>query len=238
MNTSTNMLRRMLPWALLCASLVLLAGPVAAQKTTSSIRVIVADQAGNRVNGVDVRITHEPTQRSQVLRSSATGTATARGLQVGGPYRVEAADTTRYRAEESEGIYLELGETEVVELQISVATTLEEVTVTATQTLFEQRLGAGRDFSQSTIEGIPSLSRDFVSTLAVDPSILVDNSVARGPAVSIAGQNFRYNSVTIDGVAQNDNFGLSKNASATQRTPISIDAIGTARSHPQSSAST
>jgi len=31
--------------------------------------------------------------------------------------------------------------------------------------------------------------------------------------------------VTIDGVAQNDNFGLSKNASAGQRTPISIDAI-------------
>jgi hypothetical protein len=41
----------------------------------------------------------------------------------------------------------------------------------------------------------------------------------------MAGANFRFNSVTIDGVAQNDNFGLSKNASATQRTPISIDAI-------------
>jgi hypothetical protein len=83
----------------------------------------------------------------------------------------------------------------------------------------------GRDFDRSTIDGTPSLSRDFVSTLATEPKILVDNSVARGPAVSMAGQNFRFNSVTIDGVAQNDNFGLSKNASATQRTPISIDAI-------------
>jgi len=89
----------------------------------------------------------------------------------------------------------------------------------------ELRVGVGRDFSQQTISGIPSLARDFVSTLAVDPAILVDNSVARGPAISIAGQNFRYNTVTVDGVAQNDNFGLSKNASATQRTPISIDAI-------------
>jgi outer membrane receptor for ferrienterochelin and colicin len=43
--------------------------------------------------------------------------------------------------------------------------------------------------------------------------------------VSIAGANFRFNNLTIDGVAQNDNFGLSKNASATQRSPISIDAI-------------
>jgi len=31
--------------------------------------------------------------------------------------------------------------------------------------------------------------------------------------------------VTIDGVPQNDNFGLNKNASATSRTPISIDAV-------------
>jgi hypothetical protein len=89
----------------------------------------------------------------------------------------------------------------------------------------EQIIGVGRDFDRSTIDGTPSLSRDFVSTLATEPKILVDNSVARGPAVSMAGQNFRFNSVTIDGVAQNDNFGLSKNASATQRTPISIDAI-------------
>ncbi|NNF16570.1 MAG: TonB-dependent receptor, partial [Gammaproteobacteria bacterium] len=76
-----------------------------------------------------------------------------------------------------------------------------------------------------TIDAVPSISRDFVSTLSIDPKILVDTSVARGPAVSMAGQNFRFNSVTIDGVAQNDNFGLSKNASATQRSPISIDAI-------------
>ena len=54
---------------------------------------------------------------------------------------------------------------------------------------------------------------------------MVDNSVARGPGVSMAGQNFRFNSVTIDGVAQNDNFGLNKGASATSRAPISIDAI-------------
>ena len=102
---------------------------------------------------------------------------------------------------------------------------LEEVIVSAH--MQEQRLkfGSGSDFKQETLESIPSISRDFVSTLATDPKILVDNSVARGPAVSIAGGNYRFNSVTIDGVAQNDNFGLSKNASATQRTPISIDAI-------------
>ena len=90
-------------------------------------------------------------------------------------------------------------------------------------------VGVGRDFDRTRIEATPSVSRDFVNTLATDPKILVDNSVARGPAVSIGGANFRYNNLTIDGVAQNDNFGLSKNASSTQRTPISIDAIEAVR---------
>ncbi len=225
MKDSASTPQRLLLWVLLCALLGMFSGTVFAQETTSNIRVIVSDNAGNRLNAVSVRITHLPTQRSQVITSGESGIATARGLQVGGPYRVESADTGRYRSEEGEAIFLDLGETEVIELFVSEVTTLEEVVVTATQTLMEQRIGAGRDFSQSTIEGIPSISRDFVSTLAIDPSILVDNSVARGPAISIAGQNFRYNTVTIDGVAQNDNFGLSKNASSTQRTPISIDAI-------------
>jgi hypothetical protein len=89
----------------------------------------------------------------------------------------------------------------------------------------EVAVGVGRAFDRATLDATPSISRDFVSALATDPKIMVDNSVARGPAVSMAGQNFRFNSLTIDGVPQNDNFGLSKNASATQRTPISIDAI-------------
>ncbi|MBT8062802.1 MAG: TonB-dependent receptor, partial [Gammaproteobacteria bacterium] len=155
------------------------------------------------------------------------GTALARGLAIGGPYRVESADSSAYISSALDDIYVALGETEVVNLGVAAVTagTMEEVMVTATQRVQDLRIGAGTDFNRDTIDGIPSVARDFVSTIATDPSILVDNSVARGPAVSIAGQNFRYNSVTIDGVAQNDNFGLSKNASATQRSPISIDAI-------------
>lgn len=223
---SLNCLQHKLVLSVLtCALFGLFSTAAIAQDTTSNIRIIVSDHNGNRLSGVDVRITHSPTQRSQVVTSGNSGAVTAVGLQIGGPYEVSAADATKYSAEDSAGIFLSLNQTEVVELLVSERSALEEVTVTATQTLQEQRFGAGTSFSRDTIEGIPSLSRDFVNTIAVDPSILVDNSVARGPAVSIAGQNFRYNSVTIDGVAQNDNFGLSKNASATQRSPISIDAI-------------
>ncbi|MDQ2778275.1 MAG: Oar protein, partial [Pseudomonadota bacterium] len=43
--------------------------------------------------------------------------------------------------------------------------------------------------------------------------------------ISVAGQNSRYNTITIDGVAVNDTFGLEANGSPTTRQPISIEAI-------------
>ncbi|NND43838.1 MAG: TonB-dependent receptor [Xanthomonadales bacterium] len=218
--------QRWLLCALLCTVACLFAGPVLAQDITSDIRVVVSDPSGTRVEGVDVRITHVPTLRSQTIATNALGLATARGLQIGGPYRVESASSD-YTAEAINNIYLELGDTSVIDLAVRAAAAgaVEEVVVLGQQGRQELRYGVGSDFQEDFIESIPSISRDFVSTLATDPQVLVDTSVARGPAVSIAGGNYRFNSVTIDGVAQNDNFGLSKNASATQRSPISIDAI-------------
>ncbi|NCF25152.1 MAG: TonB-dependent receptor [Gammaproteobacteria bacterium] len=210
--------------SLVAIATVLFSTQVHAQSTTSSIRVEVTDETGNRVGGVPITVTHVPTGRVISVTANDSGIATLRGLAVGGPYEVTIPPGSDYAADRVTDIILKLDETEVVPLAARAAT-LEEIVVTAEMVAEEQIIGVGRDFDRSTIDGTPSLSRDFVSTLATEPKILVDNSVARGPAVSMAGQNFRFNSVTIDGVAQNDNFGLSKNASATQRTPISIDAI-------------
>ena len=195
-----------------------------AQATTSSMRIEITDESGNRVGNVPVEILHIPTGRVVTTMASASGIANVRGLAVGGPYEVKIPSGASYSAERVTDIILKLDETEVVPLTARSAT-LEEIVVTAEMVAERQAVGVGRDFDRAKIDGTPSLARDFVSTLATEPKILVDNSVARGPAVSMAGANFRFNSVTIDGVAQNDNFGLSKNASATQRTPISIDAI-------------
>ncbi len=210
--------------SLVAIATVLFSTQVHAQSTTSSIRVEVTDETGNRVGGVPITVTHVPTGRVISVTANDSGIATLRGLAVGGPYEVTIPPGSDYAADRVTDIILKLDETEVVPLAARAAT-LEEIVVTAAMVAEQQIIGVGRDFDRSTIDGTPSLSRDFVSTLATEPKILVDNSVARGPAVSMAGQNFRFNSVTIDGVAQNDNFGLSKNASATQRTPISIDAI-------------
>jgi hypothetical protein len=200
---------------------VLSAGSAQAQNTTSSLRVVVTDTSGAAAGNVSVRITHMPTGRSISVTSNDDGIAHALGLAVGGPYEVSASGD--YVADVMQGIFLELDKTEVVAL--SVRPVIEEVVITASAPTAEVGFGIGSTFDRSRIDATPSLSRDFVNTLATDPKIMVDNSVDRGPAVSVAGANFRFNNLTIDGVAQNDNFGLGFDASATQRTPISIDAI-------------
>ena len=209
--------------AIIALSAILFAGTAFSQNTVSSIRVVVSDPSGSPAAGISVSILHVPTGRSQTGPSNTDGVVTARGLAVGGPYEVAVVGGGQYASDVVQGIYLELDRTETVDL--TVRPIIEEVVVVAQAMTGEVAVGVGRSFDRARIDATPSISRDFVSALATDPKILVDNSVARGPAVSIAGANFRFNNLTIDGVAQNDNFGLSKNASATQRSPISIDAI-------------
>ena len=199
-------------------------GTAFAQGTTSSMRVVVTNETGGAASGVDVEIRHVPTGRIVTSTSNASGMVNARGLAVGGPYEVSVATGSSVSGNTVGDVMLRLDETEVVILNVQ-SSILEEITVVAQKIGQDIAVGVGRNFDRAAIDATPSVSRDFVSTLARDPKILVDNSVARGPAVSLAGANFRFNSVTVDGIPQNDNFGLSKNASATQRTPISIDAI-------------
>ena len=197
---------------------------VQAQSTTATIRVEVVDESGSPIADLPLTITHLPTGQIQAFVTNEQGVIIARGLVVGGPYEISMPPGGSYAADRVEEINLELDETEVIRITARPAAS-EEITVTAEVVGQELEIGVGRDFTAMTIEAVPSVTRDFVSTLATDPNIVVDNSIDRGPAVSMAGQNFRFNNVTVDGVAQNDNFGLHMNASATQRTPISIDAV-------------
>ena len=219
--------------AIALASATTFAIQAEAQTTSGILRVRVIDATGANMAGLSVTITHAPTGRTFNRSTNSSGIVVAKGLPIGGPYIVRLTDESRIMKDAPksiDNIQLKLGETGSVMLLANRGAgaeelTLEEIVVTSARVLTALRTGAGRDFNREKIEGIASINRDFISVLETDSKIMVDPSVPRGPAVSIAGNNFRFNSVTIDGVAQNDNFGLSKNASATQRTPISIDAI-------------
>ena len=143
------------------------AGIVAAQETTASMRIVIADQDGASVSGVPMLIHHIPTGRKITQSSNASGIVTARGLAVGGPYEVSVAETNRFSADVIQGIYLELDKTEVV--PFAVRPYVEEVVVTAEGVSDDLAVGIGAGFDRAQIDATPSVSRDFVSTLARDP---------------------------------------------------------------------
>ena len=228
-------LRQLALLASVASSALLISTTADAQSTRSAIRVRVVNEQGQPLSSVPIEVTHLPTGLTRTIETNSQGLLTASGLPVGGPYRVKVAGGANFLAQELNDIFLELGATESVTvpaIAIAGATptaaeeeSVEEITITAERLVSQLRNGPGRDFSNSDFSKVAAISRDFTSVLALDSKIQVDTSVPRGPAVSVAGANFRFNTITIDGVPQNDNFGLSFNASAVQRTPVALDAI-------------
>ena len=206
------------------AAFAMLAVPVAsnAQETTSSIQGSVTDEGGNAVGGANLTIQHLPTGRTQSTTTNAAGGYRIAGLRVGGPYVVTLRGSTSYGEERVEDIYVSLGEPYVLNLMTRTEA-IDEIIVSSSQQDITYRIGAGTSFDIENIGGMANVNRDFKNIIRQDPRVSLDPT--NDDAVSIAGMNNRFNSLTIDGVRQNDDFGLNNSGFPTQRAPISIDAI-------------
>ncbi len=197
--------------------------PAEAQVTTSNIRGEVVDASGAAVAGVTVTVVDNRTGSADTATTNANGIYSVRSLRVGGPYTitVETADGSASR----ENVFLQVNETFAGDLQLLDARTLETVVVTGSAGDGVLAQGPRSSFNLETIEGLPSISRDIRDIARLDPLVTVDPT--NGGAISIAGTNNRFNSLTIDGIKFNDLFGLNANGFPSQRSPISIDALET-----------
>ncbi len=83
--------------------------------------------------------------------------------------------------------------------------------------------GPSTSFNRGDVEALPSISRDLKDTARINPFATIDAS--NQDALSFVGVNSRFNQLTVDGIRQNDDFGLNNNGYPTQRSPISIDAV-------------
>ena len=144
-------------------SALMFASSASAQNTSSSIRVNVSDTGGAAAGGVAVTITHTPTGRTQTVTTNNDGSASARGLAIGGPYEVRIAGGD-YAADVQQGIFVKLDQTEVVDLV--ARSSIEEVVVVAQAMTEEVVVGVGSAFDRATIDATPSIGRDFTSTIA------------------------------------------------------------------------
>ncbi len=208
----------------LCLSVVpatwLIAPMAMAQETTAQVGGRVVDDAGNAIPDAVVRITHVPSGTVARATTNADGRFGATGLRVGGPYTVEISKEGFDRASFGD-VIASLGQPVALLAELR-ASSIQEVVVASTR---EQdiQLGVSSQFSSRNIQELPSVSRDIKSVIRLDPKVKID--ATNSDAIEIAGTSPRFNSITVDGIRQSDDFGLNNNGYPTQRAPISLDAI-------------
>ena len=207
----------------LALSIALSAAPTFAQNTTSAIggRILGAD--GKPAGGATVSIVHTESGSVSNVTTDSEGRYVARGLRTGGPYTIII--TKNGVTEKREGIFTNLAETAAVDATLGAP--IQSVTITgsaARSTTFSRtNMGAGTAIGATELATQASVQRNLQDYARADPRV-AQTDKERGE-MSVAGQNFRFNSMTIDGVSVNDTFGLESNGSPTVRQPISIDAI-------------
>lgn len=191
-----------------------------AQETSSAIRGNVVTASGQVAANARVDILHVPSGTRSVATTNESGSFSSSGLRVGGPYTItitSAQGTKTYN-----DLYLSLGESFRLNAQLE-SEQVERIAVTGTAIAGAANNGSSSYFSADDIANSPTFNRDLKEVARMNPYVnLLPGSDA---PLSIGGSNPRYNSISIDGVGVNDDFGLNTNGYPTQRSPISLDAV-------------
>ena len=208
--------------AVAVAVAVVAAAPALAQNTTSGINGVVTGADGSPVAGAAVVIVHVESGSTNTVITDSAGRYTARGLRAGGPYTVTVSKGSL--TEKRDGLFLSLAEALSYDAQLAPTTQVITVTGRTTSEKFNRNaMGAGTNIGSRELASLPTINRNLQDIARTDPR-LSQTDKDRGE-ISAAGQNSRYNSITIDGVRVNDTFGLEANGLPTIKQPISIDAI-------------
>jgi hypothetical protein len=168
-----------------------------------------------------VSILHEESRSLSSAVTDAQGRYAARGLRVGGPYTVSV--NSGGQTERRTNVFLTLAESTPIDLRLGAQTATVVITGRAGDRINSAEMGSGTRISSTQLNSLASIQRNLQDYARVDPR-LSQTDKERGE-ISMAGQNTRYNSITIDGVTVNDTFGLEANNLPTAKQPISIDAI-------------
>ena len=216
-------------------TVVISARPAMAQAiTTGTISGSVVDTQGGVLPGATVVAVHTPTGTSYETVTQADGRFTLLNVRVGGPYTV-TVKMAGFKDEATKDINVALGEERAISVKLKLANVTELVQVVAeAQMIDPTRAGAGANISNIVKETLPTISRSIFDIVRLDPrfSTAANPGGAGGDGasvVSVAGTSSRYNSLQIDGAANNDLFGLSGSSGtpggAMETQPISFDAI-------------
>ncbi len=173
---------------------------------TAGLRGRVLDPAGNPVEGALVTLARTATGAAATALTNRSGRFALDGQRPGGPYRVTIA-RIGFADYSLDGIELLLGRD--LDLDVSLvpeAIAVEGVVIEAAPDpeFNPGRIGISTLVTAATIAELPTLERSLADLAALSPLARVSEE-----GVSVAGTNFRFNSLSIDGALNQDAFGLS-----------------------------
>ncbi len=203
------------------ALVLLMAGSLSAQVTTSSIGGVVSDSKTNEtLIGAGVTLVHVPSGSRYSGVTNEAGQYSIPAVRVGGPYTLTAT-FVGYKEVVIKDIYAALGTTTTVSFQLGTnENVIDAVTVTADRSESNSKTGAATTVNSKQLAALPSIGARSMNDFT--------KYNAQGNGRNFNGQDSRLNNITIDGSVFNNGFGLGSQAAAggrTGSTAISMDAI-------------
>jgi hypothetical protein len=179
------------------------------QAINGSIEGTIVDTQAAVLPGVTVTITNLDTGDTRVVVTNENGLYRAPLLPLGA-YRVNA-ELQGFKRFEQSGIMLTAGRTAVIDINLSVGTVSETITVTADAPLVDSgRIEIGRTLSEAEIKTLPLTSRNPYNFALLQPGVVGFETQEFGvPRITANGALLRVN-YQIDGSnnTQKDRAGL------------------------------
>ena len=205
--------------------IALAAAPTFAQSTSSGIAGRVTNASGQPVAGAVVTITHVESGTVNRAVTDANGRYVANGLRVGGPYTVSVHSAAGDQSKG--GVYLGLNNVAQVDETVGAAANeLQAITVTGNGNVAvfnPDNKGLGTNISGRALATAASGNRSIDDIARLDPRVTVTDQ--NDGSISVAGQNNRYNNISVDGLSVTDPFGLNANGLGFTSSPVSPDTI-------------
>lgn len=209
---------------LLLALLAFVVTSAMAQITTSGISGKISSN-GETVIGATVTATHQPSGTVYHAVTNVDGRYTIQGMRPGGPYKVSIS-YIGYKDKVFNNVSLNLGESQNLSCSLQEdAKQLQEVVVSGKAGLNGTKTGAAMSINAQQIADMPSISHSIADVARLNPQLTTNG---QSGSMSFAGMNNRYNSFQIDGVMNNDVFGLTANGSNGGQAgsqPVSMETI-------------
>ncbi len=208
-------------------SMLVFAAAVHGQGSTTAAlsgRVVSGDSS---VSGAEVLLTFVPTNTSYTTTTDSSGRYALGGLRVGGPYSL-LVSSRGHRSTIEDGIVLSLSQTLRIVTNLDSSDDvieLEPFEVNARPaTIFDSdRFGSGSVIAGEAIQITPSINENIADIVRLNPLIAIMDPERL--EINAAGQHFRQNSVQVDGVNLNDQFGLEATGFPPLLNPFPIRTI-------------